>query len=500
MREKNVSTKKLYKFWGIFVLVTLGVWLSLESSLMPFTRDGYISTDTSVWIQIAKEMVDGKMVYRDLFDHKGPVLFILFSLFFRVGGITGIWVLQCIFLGISIWMCFKCTEKLTSHLMVRIYATAITIFGLSIFGSGEDFSVEEICLPFMFISLFIFISYFCDVQKTIKKINIFILGGCAGTVFFLRQNQIALWVAFVIIVFVQNLYMKRYKELLWCAVCFAMGMVAVWGMVLFWLQNNGALSAWWEDVFEFNFLYSGNSELLTQIEVFFDFLFNPIQCVCVCINIYLLFFGKKGRELYCANLIYIFLNLIFMSMSGRGYGHYKVTLIPGFLLPLTIGGSLLWDYLEMIKKRWIHIEPFWIISIILFLTFGRDGVEGLKRIADNIQVSDMEKENLTMLEYIEHNTLQEDEIVVIGNSSYIYLGSKRNSATEFLYTSTICELSKEKQKKFLTQLKCENPVVIVVPKDFFAEQIDYKRDIYSLLERDYIYVLDVELFDVYKRK
>lgn len=79
--KENMTKEKVSSLFCVLVLAGLGVFLAVQSSLMPFTRDGFISTDTSVWIQIAKEMQNGKMVYRDLFDHKGPVLFLLFSLF-----------------------------------------------------------------------------------------------------------------------------------------------------------------------------------------------------------------------------------------------------------------------------------------------------------------------------------------------------------------------------------------------------------------------------------
>ena len=70
--------KKNYKTLIIYiVLIMLAFLISLENYVSPTNTTGYIATDVSVWISVAKKMAQGEIMYRDFFDHKGPILYFI---------------------------------------------------------------------------------------------------------------------------------------------------------------------------------------------------------------------------------------------------------------------------------------------------------------------------------------------------------------------------------------------------------------------------------------
>ncbi len=492
-------SKNYEMHFAVLVLAALGVYLVLQSAFMPFSRDGVISTDTGVWLQIAREMSEGRMVYRDLFDHKGPLLFLLYSLFFRAGGTTGVWLLQCLLLAVTITAAYWCVRKLVANRIAAAYAVMGAVLGKNIFG-GEDFPIEEAALPFLMLSLFVFVSYLCDDKRTIRPKEIVLLGLCMGSVLCLRPNLIALWTVFVPAVFLEGVCAKRYKEMLLCAGCFTAGAAAVIALLCVWLQCGGALSACWEEAVRFNFLYVGKSDSLSRIRVFLEFFFHPLQFACICLNLYLFLRKKELRLLYGSNLLYILLNLILASMSGVNYRNYEIALIPGFVLPLAGGIGDLWNFLERRKGRRGFLSPFCVITLILFLLYGNGGgFYGLKKIYYNVQITGAERENLEMMRFIEENTAEEEKITVLGNVAYIYLGTGRCSATEFIYTYPVCEMSGELGGRFLEQMETAEPPFIVVKEGWFEEPVPFRKKIETLIEKNYVNVMETGDFIVYER-
>ena len=92
--------------WGIIAIVfSLGMPLSPISLQCP-------TIDSAIFLTCAKWMQDGLVMYRDMFDHKGPMIY-LFDMLGLNFGLTGVWLL-CIFWAV-----------LTTHivyLICRIYA------------------------------------------------------------------------------------------------------------------------------------------------------------------------------------------------------------------------------------------------------------------------------------------------------------------------------------------------------------------------------------------
>lgn len=64
----------------IIIIILIAILVSMLSSISIMNKCA--STDVSVWVNIAKKMNQGEVIYRDMFDQKGPLLF--FTYFLRI--------------------------------------------------------------------------------------------------------------------------------------------------------------------------------------------------------------------------------------------------------------------------------------------------------------------------------------------------------------------------------------------------------------------------------
>ena len=106
-KNGNQSTSKVVDFW---FCVAVALIASTFFSVFPLTKT-YTYTDSSVFLYIGKMMQNGYVPYRDLFDHKGILLYFIQFLgnVITPGSFTGMWLLEAV--NTSITMFFGSTPR-----------------------------------------------------------------------------------------------------------------------------------------------------------------------------------------------------------------------------------------------------------------------------------------------------------------------------------------------------------------------------------------------------
>ena len=89
----QANEKKILMGIGFVFVIAMVFCSSFTSPLYP----NYYGDDSAVFVLIGKAIVNGKIVYKDLFDHKGPILFFIEAIGYSISERTGIWIIQCIF-------------------------------------------------------------------------------------------------------------------------------------------------------------------------------------------------------------------------------------------------------------------------------------------------------------------------------------------------------------------------------------------------------------------
>ena len=446
------SRKLIFVLIIVTILFAVAFVVSLESAwnpVFPFKKP----VDGSVFEYVAKVMLYGGNMYKDTFDHKGPLLY-----FFNCLGIilhsNGIWIIEYIALVITSVLVYS-TFRLLSGKFLSCIGTVYILLFISYYICQGNFS-EEFSLPFVVCSLYIFAKYYI---KGVSNIAVIICGFCCGCTFLLRQNLIAIWCTFCIYI----LYAERHnlRKIRNYVLFFLLGVLLIFLPVFLYLCIKGILCDFWKEYFLFNFLYSSGG-LQDKFQVFLNFFLSP-QIIFTVFSILYLIFLKKYRELCIVNLVFQFVNIVFLCVAGRNYPHYKLLLPTGCIVPLML-------FLNIIKQNTNKTFLFGALFFIAIYFFSGIFISSLVSFT-NEQINFSKNMNLNdeylVADIIKNNTSADDKILVLGNCDTIYLLSDRYSLSKYSYQCPIIFISNEIYKEFISDINEHLPKVVVIDKVFW---------------------------------
>lgn len=509
--KKNAISKSII----LFILLIIAFIICMKSPLNPFTENAVTGTDSSVFKYIGWRMTNGEVPYKDMFDHKGILLYFINYLGTLISFHRGVWIIEYFFMFISLVLAFKIFRKFCSS-KSSLIAILLTFAPLYNYFEGGNLT-EEYALPFIILGLYIFIDFFTNTDKYLSKninkknlidfngsffnFKVFICGISFACTFFLRQNMISLWIVFCIAILIFCLYKKLYKEILKFIVSFLLGLLLITVPIMIYLCANGAFNDFIEDFFTFNFMYSTDEERATlpnKITSFFYF-FNTnwtiLAFLLILIKIKYNYDKKKIKIFDVAYVVYMLLNLGLLCISGMTFGHYGMLIIPMLIYPY----SILFKHLELkeMKKMKFYVIGYFLL-IMIFPTwnnFLKDTLININKTEEMQIASDYSKDKL--IEYIKSKTNEGDEIAVFGNSNAIYNFTKTKSASKYSYTTPIIKVDKDIEEEYFKDLEEKLPKLIVWGSDKQVYERQYIRMQQFLESNDYYMCSEVNNFEVY---
>ena len=105
---KNITIKKIAVF---IMLIGITFIVVMQSPLDIVTNDGITGTDSSVFRYIGWMMTEGYVPYRDFFDHKGILLYVINYIGMLISFEHGVWFLEGVTIFASAFFCYKIAEK-----------------------------------------------------------------------------------------------------------------------------------------------------------------------------------------------------------------------------------------------------------------------------------------------------------------------------------------------------------------------------------------------------
>ena len=132
-------------FFYIFAAVLL-LFCTPNSPL--FSTQSWV--DPNVYMDVGRALNEGRVLYRDIFDHKGPLYLMIFAVLAPISKytLTGLYLLQTVCLGTSLVFLFKTSRLCLSRTASLFICATFPYFLLagSIYSDGGG-SPEEILLP-----------------------------------------------------------------------------------------------------------------------------------------------------------------------------------------------------------------------------------------------------------------------------------------------------------------------------------------------------------------
>lgn len=241
-------------FLWLLCLITSACLLfiaSRSSPLYPFND----WTDVNTFFTVGKGMLVGKVLYRDLFDHKGPFLYLIYGIASLISNKTflGIYILESISFSIFLFFCARTLslflDQATTLLSLPILAAAI--LNLRSFAYGG--TAESLTFPFLMASLFLFTKHFKLVYPKPHPLKwCFIIGVLAGCVLWTKFSFLGFWLGWIIILLISALVQNQFVHIFKFIALFCAGMLAATLPWIVYFGIHKAIADWVDAYFVVN--------------------------------------------------------------------------------------------------------------------------------------------------------------------------------------------------------------------------------------------------------
>ncbi len=237
--------------------------LALVFSLIFYTCNtplgAWIGSDNAMYLTMGTAMTKGYTPYSEIFDHKGPLLFLLQMIpqLFSDGYSTlTVFVQEVLFL----WACLLLLSRMARKLGVK--AVVVQLVYLAVYAPLVDGGnlTEEYGNLFTLLGLNVMLDVFGDGLSSRMEKKLFapaaLMGAASMVCFLLRANNALPLVGAVGALALYLLFTKRFAGLGLCAAGYVLGCAAVAVPVAVWLYAQGALSDAIYGAFVHNMMYA----------------------------------------------------------------------------------------------------------------------------------------------------------------------------------------------------------------------------------------------------
>ena len=479
--EKRGNSMKKEKMIAFSFSLFLGIitWFTLATSV----RKGLPLLDASIFEYFGYAMSHGQRMYLELFDHKGPVIFLINYLGYSIGASLGIKILYLVSLIVFFYIGYYISRLFTGIRNSFVVLVITFIIFESFFEGG--WGLEGYILPCLTYSLYIFLKYF--LEDKINKYEIILSGFSFAVVLFTKANMIGIWLIFSLLVTIKLIYQKQFSIFLKYIALFITGSALFIVPLCCFLWFQGSLKEMFYQSVVMNFIYSKESGYLTVMEMIKWYMnqVNVLQLNLMIVIAMIAVWKQYGIKILFYNGAFIFC-LMLALISKRAYLHYLIVLIPLFIPYISVAINKF-----MNKSSLLY---FLIFTIgLVFIYWGP--IHGIKDRVTNrsIDYSVNEKE---VADYIHQHTNEQDRIYSHRLNGIIYLYSERLSSTKFF---------------FVPSLKDETPIIDSFKESFkmnppkyivFDSKWDYGRltdsFIKELIQKNYHEEKQIDTMKIYQ--
>ena len=289
----------------------------------------YSNSDSSIFVLIGKGITEGKLCYVDLFDHKGPVLFFLEALGWKIGGRTGIWLLECAAMLLSELAILGICRQLKAKPWLPIVSSAVVLFYTFCHGNlTEDYS-----LPLIYGSIYFAVKYFLSASDRHPVRYAYFYGICVGLIAFIRINNALIIFALILGIMIDLIRKQQLPNMFANLAAGLLGVVTIAAPICLYFYFHGSLYDMIYATFLYNLIYAEESSHLHLWEnLLFVVLYAPIVFSII---VFLKSRYKYSKPMMTSLLIASVLSF-FMLLYANVYEHYFTLAIPLFTVAVAM--------------------------------------------------------------------------------------------------------------------------------------------------------------------
>ena len=324
-------------------------------------------SDVNLYMDVGRAVGKGAVLYRDVFEQKGPTLLLLYSLLAKLtpGTMTGLYLFQSLTLGISLFYLYK-TARLFLSKKICLWICLIFpffILNYQVYQAGGG-SPEELILPCYMGGMYFLIRFFLSINGTdtgkaerrtsgsfVQRFFVpgfFVQGFFAGIVLLVKINLTGFFLVGCGMVFLYLLLQRQWRMFFKAALWFAAGIFAAVLPCILYMAATQSFHDFWSVYIKFNSLYASpalnyENQSFPAAVVNAAFLNLP-AAICAgygffAIRTKVIRFSKYGEISYiltCAGLVTM------TYIAGRAYHYYSIPILCFTGIGM-IGFVLLWQ-------------------------------------------------------------------------------------------------------------------------------------------------------------
>ena len=368
--EVSVTGKQL-----VVILITAVAAITICSKSSPiYPFNDWV--DSNCFMTVGKSMLRGVVPYRDLYEQKGPLLYMLHALTAMVSDTT--------FIGVYFLEIYAAASFLFyGYKLMKIYQQSVSILLIPILAavvySAESFyygdSAEELCLPFFSYAIYL-------AARSIKKgklptwLEYLAVGVTSAFVLWIKYSLLGLYIGWFFVIAWQLMRNRDAKKLIYAIFWIGVGVCITTIPILLYFGMNHALSDLWT-VYFYNNLFSystgfNNPFFLALPKNLLDGIRNvlyqsPFSAIMIGIGLLTLAKKKDKMELY-AYLIMGILTFLLVYGGGRHFRYYAFIFSSFVPIGILAVYKILWFHF-LDKYRKVRANSFyfrfapWIICV-----------------------------------------------------------------------------------------------------------------------------------------
>jgi len=320
---------------AVLTAVCAAMLLLFTGEASPLFAD--FNSDYAVFHIVAQGWLDGMIPYQSLFDHKGPMIYLLYLLGLLISpGKIGIFILELIFAVTTFELLFRCGRTL--GISNRLNYAALTVGLILMSGLIEGgATVEEWSLPFQVLPLLLGLRWMLGHTDSIVPAS-FVSGLCFGLVAMIRLNDNNIICGLCIGIVIALVIRRRYADILRCIGMFTAGTILAVLPFIIYFAAKSALDDFIYANFTYNLHYRSE---WAEPDTLMSLLRKLLRLTpCFVAPVVSVIYDRRTNSSITASVAAMSIFTIYAFLPGNGFSHYYLMAMPLGVLAVQMSGSL----------------------------------------------------------------------------------------------------------------------------------------------------------------
>ena len=436
--------------------------------------------DEGVFMYVGRQILAGKIPYRDVWDHKGPLIYYINAagLFLSRDSTWGIWLVEAIFLTLSLLIFYGLLRR-TLVSGPAVFGMLTWLAGFTIVMGGNI--VEEYAILFVTLSLYLVLRR--------PRFSFWWTGILGGLAFLLRPNEAAAPLVALFFLLKDQPGAKRWRHIALAFLQSGLGFAAVVGAVAAYFALHHALNDLIGGMIVFNYFYvAAGGNMLSSLLSGLAYLIIPVAFAAACL-LWIAFAAGPDLSKEQRKLLYFALGLLLATvplslLSGRNYRHYYVP----WLFPLSILSAYFFFFLQSAQMQIRLRSVLWIAAWCSLIT---GAVIGVRIRAVPLLAGGGQSAEMQVVESIQAIVPQDKELLIWGNETRYGLIAGRTLASRYVYMIPLLTpgFGNPAAQELLGDIRLTRPIIIdTSPTDPDTPSLNNKNPPYSYLRDLYTFI------------